>query len=98
MSSANDLDRLFNLALDLLCVVGFDGYFKRLSPAFERTLGFTHEELMAKPYLEFVHPDDRQSTLEAAARSETGAKVIQFRNRYLAKDGTYRWLSWNASF
>ena len=94
--SASDLDRLFNLSLDLFCVAGFDGYLKRLSPSWERMLGFTDAELISKPYLEFIHPDDRQRTLEAAAKTETGVKVIQFRNRFLAKDGTYRWLSWNA--
>src|SRR6185369_8791364 len=93
---ATDLDRLFNLSLDMLCVAGFDGYFKRLSPSWEQTFGFTTTELMSKPYLEFVHPDDRQSTLEAAAKTETGENVIHFMNRFLAKDGTYRWLSWNA--
>jgi PAS domain S-box-containing protein len=93
---ASDLDSLFNLSLDMLCVAGFDGYFKRLSPSWQRTLGFTLSELMAKPYLEFTHPDDRQSTIAAAAQAEAGSELIKFRNRYLAKDGTYRWLSWNA--
>ncbi len=96
MSSRSDLDRLFDLALDMLCVAGFDGYFKRLNPAWQRTLGFTAEELMARPYLDFIHPADRESTIESAAKIETGAKVIQFRNRYQAKDGSYRWFSWNA--
>src|SRR5262247_3932203 len=95
-NSVSDLDRLFNLSLDMFCVAGFDGYFKRLSPSWERTLGFTDVELMSKPYLEFIHPDDRQSTLAAAAQAVAGTKIIRFRNRYLAKDGTYRWLSWNS--
>jgi PAS domain S-box-containing protein len=93
---ATDLDRLFNLSLDLFCVAGFDGYFKRLSPSWEDTLGFTVAELMSKPYLDLIHPDDRESTIDAAARAEAGNRVIRFRNRYLAKDGTVRWLSWNA--
>src|SRR5262249_62023599 len=95
--SVSDLDRLFNLSLDMFCVVGFDGYFKRLSPSWERTLGFTDVELMSKPYLDFIHPDDRQATIGAAAHAQAGSHVIQFRNRYLAKDGTYRRLSWNAA-
>src|ERR1041384_839792 len=57
---AIDLDRLFHLSLDLLAVAGFDGYFKRVSPSCERMLGYTEKELMSKPYLDFVHPDDRQ--------------------------------------
>jgi PAS domain S-box-containing protein len=93
---ATDLERLFNLSRDMFCVAGFDGYFKRLSPSCERTLGYTEVELMSKPYLDFIHPDDRQATIGAAAHAEAGSHVVQFRNRYLAKDGTYRWLSWNA--
>ena len=95
VSPASDLERFFNLSLEMLCVAGFDGYFKRLSPSW-RVLGFTDRELMSKPYLDFIHPDDRQSTIAAASQTEAGAKIIQFRNRYLTKDGTYRWFSWNA--
>ena len=96
MSSREDLERLFNLSLDMLCIAGFDGYFKRLNPAWEKTLGFTIEELMARPYLEFVHPDDHEATIAAAAKAESGAQVILFRNRFRTRDRAYRWLSWNA--
>jgi len=95
VSPASDLERFFNLSLEMLCVAGFDGYFKRLSPSWH-VLGFTEAELMAKPYLDFIHPDDRHSTIAAASQVEAGVKLIKFRNRYLTKDGTYRWLSWNA--
>src|SRR5919204_3161965 len=96
MSSSSDLDRLFNLALDMLCVAGFDGYFKRLNPAWERTLGFTVAELCARPYLDFVHPDDRAATIAEAGKIAAGASVLRFENRYRAADGSYRWLSWTA--
>src|SRR5262249_36525299 len=95
-SSKEDFERLFNLSLDMLCIAGFDGYFKRLNPVWEQALGFTIEELMSKPYLDFVQPDDRAATIAAAARVESGRSEARFPNRYLAKDGTYRWLSWNA--
>ncbi|HEV2492558.1 MAG TPA: response regulator [Terriglobia bacterium] len=91
-------DRLFfDLTLDMLAIAGFDGYFKLLNPAWERTLGFTQEELRSRPYLDFVHPDDRRSTLTEAGKLTTGAHVISFENRYEAKDGSYKWLLWTAT-
>ena len=87
----------FALALDLFCIAGFDGYFKRLNPAWSKTLGFTEEELLAHPFLNFVHPDDQADTLEAAAQLIAGTQVASFENRYCCKDGTYRRLLWNAT-
>ena len=91
-----ELERFFALSPDLLCIAGFDGYFKRLNPTWERALGYTTGELLARPYLDFVHPDDRNVTTTEADRLGTGGRVITFENRYRAKDGSYRWLQWNA--
>jgi PAS domain S-box-containing protein len=91
-----ELDRFFNLSLDLMCVAGFDGYFKRLNPIWEQTLGYTLDELCARPYLDFVHPDDRSVTITEADRLSGGLQVMKFENRYRHKDGTYRWLEWNS--
>ena len=93
---SKDLERLFDLSLDMLCIAGFDGYFKRLNPAWERVLGFTEKELISRPYREFVHTDDHKATQAEAAKIETGARLLWFENRYLTRDGSYRWLLWNA--
>jgi len=92
-----ELATLFETSRDLLCVAGFDGYFRRLNPAWERTLGYTTEELRARPFVAFVHPDDRESTLAEAVKVATGSSAVLFENRYRCKDGSYRWLSWNVT-
>jgi PAS domain S-box-containing protein len=84
-------------SIDMLCYLDYSGYFKRLNPAWERTLGFSIEELKSRPFIEFVHPDDRERTLEQNASVRAGAQAIAFENRYLCKDGSYRWLRWNAA-
>jgi PAS domain S-box-containing protein len=97
-NTSNEMeDRFFDISIDLLCFLGFDGYFRRLNPAWERTLGFTREELMSRPFLEFVHPDDRARTLEQNGKVRGGGQALGFENRYLCKDGSYRWLLWNAA-
>jgi PAS domain S-box-containing protein len=90
-------DRFFSVSVDMLCFLDFDGYFKRLNPAWERTLGFTREELMSKPFFEFVHPDDRERTLNQNREVRSGGRALSFENRYRCKDGSYRWLRWNAA-
>ncbi len=89
-------DRFFSLSNDLLCVANFDGYFTTLNEVWEKTLGFTREELKAEPFINFVHPDDRESTIEAAGRIAEGAVVTSFDNRYRTKSGDFRWLYWSA--
>ncbi len=89
-------DRFFTLSLDLLCVADFDGYFRRLNPAWGRVLGYSEAEFQAAPFLSWVHPEDQTSTLAAIATLSQGQTFLQFENRYRAKDGSYRWLSWAA--
>src|SRR5580765_7975235 len=89
--------RFFEISIDLLCVLDFNGHFKRLNPAWERTLGFTREELMSRPFIELVHPDDRARTLKQNADVRGGGQALGFENRYLCKDGSFRWFHWNAA-
>ena len=89
-------DRFFDLSLDLLCIAHFSGYFLKLSAAWERTLGFTREELQSKRMFDFVHPDDRERTLEQNRIVRSGGRALGFENRYLGRDGSYRWFRWNA--
>ena len=89
--------RFFELSLDLLCYADFSGYFRRLNPAWEVTLGFTRAELMARPSIEFVHPEDRERTLGQNREVKSGGQARSFENRYLCKDGSWRWLLWNAT-
>ncbi len=91
------VDRLFNLSLDMLSIASGDGFFKRVNPAFERTLGYSREELMSRSFLEFVHPDDQEITREAMQQLLDGEPVVDFRNRYRAKDGSFHWLQWRST-
>jgi PAS domain S-box-containing protein len=90
-------ERFFAVSIDMLCFLDFSGYFKRLNPAWEKILGFTREELLSKPFIEFVHPDDRERTLKQNRKVRAGEKALSFENRYLCKDGSYKWLLWNAA-
>ncbi|MEG4247903.1 PAS domain S-box protein [Microcoleus sp. Pol10D4] len=87
-------DRFFTLSLDLVCIIGFEGKFKRINPAWENTLGYKAHELEDNYYIDLVHPDDRESTIEQAEKVASGAELKSYENRYRCKDGSYRWLSW----
>ena len=89
-------DRIFTHSLDMLCVAGFDGYFKVLNPSWERILGWSTEELLGKPWIDFVHPDDKDNTGTIRTSLVDGREVYQFENRYICKNGDIKWLSWNS--
>jgi PAS domain S-box-containing protein len=92
-----DRQRFFELSQDVHCILGFDGYFKDLNPAWERTLGYTKAELLTTPFIEFIHPDDREATLAEAEKVCGGKTLVAFENRYRCKDGSYRWFQWGAT-
>jgi PAS domain S-box-containing protein len=92
----SERERFFTLSMDLLCIVGFDGSFQRVNPAFHRMLGYTEAEIYGQPLQKFIHPDDRISTLAEIGRLKSGATTHNFENRYRCKDGTYRWILWTA--
>ncbi len=89
-------DRFFTLSLDLICIADFNGYFKRLNPAWATTLGYAPEELTGKPFIELVHPDDREATIAESQKLASGSSTVYFENRYRCKDGSYRWLAWTS--
>lgn len=87
----------FEMSLDHLCVAGFDGYWKRLNPSWTRTLGWTVEEMMSRPLIEFCHPDDRAAVIAARERLFQGLPIPAPTNRYRCKDGSYRWFEWRSA-
>jgi PAS domain S-box-containing protein len=93
---ADENSRMFHNSLSLTCIADFEGYFKKLNPAWERVLGWTIEELMARPFVDFVHPDDVKKTSDVSTYISGGHAVSTFENRYRCKDGTYRWLLWSS--
>jgi PAS domain S-box-containing protein len=95
--SDREVDLFFRLGRDLLAIADFNGYFRRVNPAWESALGWTAAELLSRPYLDFIHPDDHEATLAEAAKLTTGAATVSFENRYRAKDGRYHWLQWNCT-
>jgi PAS domain S-box-containing protein len=95
-SECLDQSWVMNLSLDLHATIGFDGAFRSLNPSWARVLGFTTEEILSKSRTEFIHPEDRERTASEFARVLEGEYTVAFENRYLCKDGTYKWLQWNA--
>jgi PAS domain S-box-containing protein len=92
-----EADRLFTLSADLIVVAGFDGYFKRVNSAFEARLGYTEQEALSRPYIEFIHPDDRERSYTTRQETLRDGATVSFENRYVCKDGSYRWIEWRAT-
>ncbi|MEQ8188012.1 MAG: PAS domain S-box protein [Candidatus Eremiobacterota bacterium] len=91
-----EVEKFFNSALDLLCIADTDGYFHRLNPEWEHTLGYSVKELEGKKFLDFVHPDDLKDTIGAITTLRENKEVLNFMNRYRAKNGSYKWIEWRS--
>ena len=95
--SRENYKQFFNLVPDMVCVAASDGFFKEINPAWAKVLGFTRGELLARPFLEFVHPDDRAATRAEVERLIANPSTVSFENRFLCKNGSYCWLEWDAN-
>ncbi len=94
--ATDELNRFFTLSQDLLCIVGKDGTIVRLNPQWESTLGYPLAEILARPYTDFIHPDDLPVTSEASATLNDASRLSGFVNRYRCRDGSYRAIEWTA--
>ncbi len=95
-SDRDDLARFFEITPDLFCIADLAGYFRQVNANFVKILGHSETELLSRPFLDFVHPDDQEATTVQVTRLKEGLDVIQFRNRYLDCWGAYRWFEWTA--
>lgn len=96
-NARKEVENFFNVALDLLCIAGTDGYFKKANPSWEKILGYTFEELTEQPFFEFIHPEDLAITQDSLNKLSKGSRVVNFINRFRTKEGNYRWLKWNTA-
>jgi PAS domain S-box-containing protein len=94
---ARERDRIWALSRDMLAVANLNGYFESANPAWTAVLGWSEDELRAAPIVDFIHPDDRDATIATRFRTVEGDDVLRFENRYRAKGGGYRWLSWTGA-
>jgi PAS domain S-box-containing protein len=96
-AASHRLELLFSQFPDLLVTADTAGHFRDVNPVWQKVFGFTADELKTKPFLDFVHPDDVARTLAMYAEQQAGGEAVAFANRYRCKDGSYRWLEWNAT-
>ncbi len=92
-----ELIPFFNLSFDMLCIADTAGFFRRINPAFEKTLGYKRYELMLRPFTDFVHKDDLVETAKQLRNIAIGEQQVSFENRFRCADGSFKWLSWKAT-
>ena len=91
-----DLDQFIQLSPDMICIAGYDGFFRKINPAVSKTLGYTQEELLVKPINDFVYTEDKIATIESRESVKRSIPLINFENRYVTKSGEIVWLSWTS--
>ncbi len=96
MTSTYALDPFFELSEDLICIAGYDGYFRRINPAVSKLLGYTEEELFSKPISSFIHPEDQAITAKHRGHLIQNTPLLNFENRYITKKGDVVWLCWTS--
>ena len=92
--SGSELEEFFDLSIDLLCIVGLDGYFKRVSPSLVQAFGYPRDELFSRTVFDITHPDDVERSRDASAAGR-GENLFGFESRVICADGTVRWIEWN---
>jgi len=96
LAKTEELERYFTHALDLLCIADMDGRFRRLNKEWETALGYSIAELEGTRFLDYIHPDDIDATVGAVAKLNSQEEVLNFVNRFKARDGSYRWIEWRS--
>lgn len=96
LEKSEELERYFASSLDLLCIANTGGEFLRLNPQWEHVLGYSGEELEGRAFMDFVHDDDKDATLQALSQLERQEELSSFENRYRCRDGSYRWIEWRS--
>ena len=97
VNNSEELSKFFNLSLNLLCIANVDGTFEKINPQFRNLLGFEDQEILSTPILDFVHPEDKEKTIKALEQLGEGREVVNFENRYLAKDNSLKYIAWAAA-
>src|SRR5450432_189991 len=94
--SIEELWRFFNLSESLFCIVGKDDFFSHINPSFTNLLGFSEDEIVSRPFIGFVHPEDKEDTIVKIKEIRKGKTVSHFINKCLMIDGHFKWISWTA--
>ncbi|HUQ82186.1 MAG TPA: PAS domain S-box protein, partial [Gemmatimonadaceae bacterium] len=93
-AAERERDRFFSLSADMFCIASFTGELVRVNPAFSAVLGYESDELMGKPVLDLIHPDDRAAAIDGVRVLASGNVSQRYENRLRCKDGSYKWLEW----